>query len=159
VANFKIISLRYFKAQRQIQSFRNFKILNSTSKNWREALYARLRKFQPCNSAFAQSMRRRKRIRLRNSNLKSCCVPIIYAFSTHLLMTNLPLYFSALLALKSMQDPCKFTLNSAAYRPINLKFYRRFKFACVLNLDAFICSRILSRSRCILYRPQLGALF
>ena len=53
-----------------------------------------------------------------------------------MLVTNLPIYFSALLASKSVQDPCKFTLNSAAYRPTNLKFYRRFEFICVLNLNA-----------------------
>ncbi|EEV17549.1 hypothetical protein CAMGR0001_0379 [Campylobacter gracilis RM3268] len=38
-----------------------------------------------------------------------------------MLVTNLPIYFSALLASKSVQDPCKFTLNSAARSPDQFK--------------------------------------
>jgi len=90
----------------------------------------------------------------------------IYAFDTSLLVTNLPIYFSALLAPKSMQDPCKFTLNSAA-KPLNL--FETLSLSLVayrrdLNLNAADFKpqpkRIVSAAaRRASYQPRLGALF
>ncbi len=78
-------------------------------------------------------------------------------FGTYFIYDKFASFFRALLALKSMQDPCKFTLNSATYRPINLKFI--VELSSLPPRFKFKGGGILIRSRRVLYRPRLGALF